>query len=281
MSDLLTAKPSETVTITESGIPTGSTVGYQIVKALSNITVLGRTTVAVVERPSGSGNFVIPFIAPVEDDLYLLVIDYKNGTIDEESIVRELQVTSVTATATPTGLGAIADWAKAALGGETWKGLAESENYGTDFISKAIESVKQRVMSTPPATEDENQLSTLVLSYLGKLAALQLLPAARDYWGNQQQSISIGDDPVEIATYPNRNTMLDALKEDLVAQVVAEQDKALALIGEGLRVIATRGPIIDEDNDTKVTADPRDFPSYDDFPYTHDERVRIRGGVMI
>jgi hypothetical protein len=284
MSDqLLTVQAGQPVTITESGIPTGSMVGFQVMKALSGTITQGRTTAGVVERPAASGNFVIPFTAPVEGELYLVVVDWTGGVLAPETTrVTELQVVVGATAASPTGLGEIADWAKASLGGETWNGLIDSPNYGASYVAKAILAVKERVMTVPPATVDEGTLSVLVLSYLGKLVALQLMPAARDYWGNQTQSVSIGDDPIEIATYPNRNTMLDALKEDLVAQVVEEQAKALELLGTAVRVIASRGPMIDEDfDDARVTDDPRTFPRSDTFPYTDSEFAAIGGGVRI
>jgi hypothetical protein len=189
---LLTAGPGETVTIAQSGIPTGQVVGYQVIKAVSGSVAIGRTTTGVVERPAGSGNYVATFVAPVEVDLYLIVIDWNAGVITTtKSKVEELQITSAVAQAA-TGLGLVGDYAKANLGGETFQLLLESANYGSGYVDLAIQSVEARVVS---ATLDEATLPVAVLSYLGKLVALELMPAAIDLWNNRPQSRSIPSEP--------------------------------------------------------------------------------------
>src|SRR4051794_39173519 len=139
---MVTVAPGETLTIAQSGIPTGRTVGVQLIKAATGAVALGRSTTGVVERPAGSGNYPATFVAPVEADLYLIVLDWNNGTITTTtSKVEELQVTS-SAAAADTGLGEIADYAKMAIGGESFTLLLESPNYGASFISLAVDVVK-------------------------------------------------------------------------------------------------------------------------------------------
>lgn len=263
-----TANPGQTITISESGIPTGQAVGYQVIKAASGTVAIGRTTTGVIERPSGSGNYVITFVAPVEGDLYLIVLDWSAGVLaPETSRVVELQVIAAVSTS-PSGLGAVADYVKVAIGGENFKALHDSVDYGDAFIARAIAVVKARTFLVPPVTIDEAGLSVIVVSYLGKLAALELMSALRSYWNLQYQSQSLGDDPVEVITYPNRQSMLDELAKDLLAKVHAEQQLALSLVdGPRLRSAGT-GPAIDEEDDMgRVTDDPRCFPGSDEFPY--------------
>jgi hypothetical protein len=118
-------------------------------------------------------------------------------------------------------------------------------------------------MKTPPAAADEGTLDVLVLDYLGILAALELVPAARDYWMNQLVSESTGDDPTEITTYTDRAKLMDDLRDDLVRRLPQAQALAVPLLNDPRMGDATLGPDIDEANDDRVTMDPRDFDDRD------------------
>jgi hypothetical protein len=260
--------PGETITVSQSGIPTGQTVGIQVIKAATGAVSLGRFTIDVVERPSGSGNYVSTFVAPVEADLYLVVLDWNNGVLTPtKSVVQEMQVTSSVLQA-DTGLGEIADYVKTYIGGETFTLLLESPNYGPSFISLAIDVIKHRMMTSVVLTINENTLPVVVLSYFGKLAALQLMSAVRDIWSTKAQSKALGNDPVETISYPSRTAILDAIEESLLRQVREEQAAVLPLIPTPNLILASRGPAIDEDEDDgRVTSDPRVFPRLYEFPY--------------
>lgn len=259
--------PGETITIAQSGIPTGQTVGFQVIKAASGSVSVARTTVGVVERPSGSGNYIATFIAPPEPDLYLIVLDWNSGVINvSTSKVEELIVTS-TVSQDETGLGPVADYTKTFLGGETFQMLVDSTNYGPGFISTAIEVVKARVSTVVISPSAEMLLPIVVLSYLGKLSALQLIPAAVDAWSTMPQSKSLGNDPVEIVTYASREAMLRLLQENLLRLAKVDEALALQLLPDARLLSTDSGPSIDEEAYAKVTTDPRGFPRYDEFPY--------------
>lgn len=257
--------PGETLTITQSGIPTGRSVGLQLIKAASGSVALGRSTTGVVERPAGSGNYVATFIAPVEADVYVIVLDWNSGHITSAtSKTDELQVTT-TAASVNTGLGEIADYVKTNLGGESFQMLVDSANYGAGFITIAIETVKARLMLSPVTMAQENTLPAIVLSYFGKLAALELRQAVYDIWQTKAQSRAVANDPVETVTYASRVEMLKALFEALASS--AEKDRPIATPLIPGPVLLGTGPEIDEDAGARVTPDPRTFPRQNDFPY--------------
>ncbi len=90
-----TTSPGQTTVLTEQGLPTGAVVGFQILKAATGTVAIARTTTGVIERPTGSGNYVLNFIAPVDGDLYLVVSDWSGGVLaPETSRVSELIVMS-------------------------------------------------------------------------------------------------------------------------------------------------------------------------------------------
>ncbi len=252
--------------LTEQGLPTGVVVGFQVLTAATGTVAIARTTTGVIERPAGSGNYVLNFISPVVGDLYLVVSDWSGGVLaPETSRVSELIVTSAVV-AGSSGLGAVADYVKMNMGGETWRLLTNSADYGQTFVVRAIELVKRRAMQNPPVTADEGALDPRVLDYLGILASLQLVSAARDAWGSQVISKSEGDSPAERVTFANRAELMDELLADLMRKLAAAQAEAIPLIDLPVLSLATVGPMIDEDDDLKVTDDPREFPTYADFP---------------
>lgn len=286
---MLTVNPGQTTTLTESGIPTGSSVGFQVIKAATNSVAIARTTAGVIERPVGSGNYVINFIAPVEGDLYLVVIDYTAGVIDTTARVKELQVTLEVQPGS-SGMGAVADYAKMWLGSATWRGLQDDPDYGMAYINQAITVVKARVITTPPDTAGESSLHPLVLDYLGICVALALIPAARDHWMQAEISRSVGNDPMEVVTYANRAALMDELQNDLMKRLPAAQAGAIPLVPGPVLRLASGGPAIDEDDDCKVTANPRTFPTAVDFPgerlfldaFGYPTRIRARrSGVLL
>ena len=265
---MLTATPGQTLVVTEDGIPSDAVVGFQVLKAASGMVALGRSTNGVVERPTNSGNYVITFVAPAENDLFLIVIDWSDGVLaPETTMVKELQITSSTVAA-PSELGSIADHAKLSMGGEIWNGLLNSPNYGSSEIALAVATIKSRIFTVDIPTASESTLPELVLDYLGKLTALQLVPAARDFWANAYISITRGDDSSEVVTYPNRATLIDDLRDDLLRAVRALEPLVIPIIDNPRMIASTNGPAIDEDeNSFYVTADPRTFPPAETFPY--------------
>lgn len=258
-----TTNPGQTTTMTFPGLPSGATVGFQVLNAATGLVAIGRTELGVAERPFGSGNFVTIFVAPSEGDLYLVTADWNGGILTPElSETKELLVTAVVQLGSTT-LGPVADYVKMYLGGETFTRLSDSVNYGASYIAKAVDVVKRRAMSDPPA--DESTLDPLVLDYLGILAALELAPAARDLWGSEIISQSVGDDPVEMTTYTNRAGLMDDLRDDLMRRLPAAQALAIPLLDLPRLVSTDEGPSIDEDDDERETFDPRDFSEAMDF----------------
>lgn len=279
-----TFKPQDTAVIVESGLPTNESVGFQVVNAATGNVAIPRTTIGIVERPTGSGAYVVTFVAPITDDIFLLIVDWNGGALDPlMSRVTEFQV-KAGATLGETELGAIADYTKVNLGGNAWRGLNDVDgDFGPDFVVRAIEIVKARAFAVPPTTDGESMLPALVLDYLGICVALELVPALRDYWGSAYISVSSGDDPTEIVTYPNRVTMMKEVKDDLLSRLTAAQKLALPLITSPVALIATDLPAIDEDyDDARVTGDPRTFPREEEFGRAVDPLGRrLRSGVRL
>lgn len=274
-----TFSPGSTATITQTGLPSGAAVGFQVLKANSNTVAIGRTAAGVTERPAGTGNYVFNFIVPAEGDLYLLVIDWNAGVMDP-LLSRVVEFTATeTAQVGSTGLGAVADYASVNLGGETWNALRTATNFGDTQIARAVEIIKSRALNNTVVTADEAALPGRVLDYLGVLAALELIPAARDNWAQSETSRTFQSDPTEMVTFVNRAQVINDLRNELLSRLPAIEKLALPLIDSPLVQATSSGPAIDEDDDCRVTADPRRFPSYagyNDGPFGADPHVIVR-----
>lgn len=264
--------PSDDLVVSFGELPTGlvgsfTPLGVQIQRAVNGTVVSARTQDGILEVPSGSGNYVVSLVAPPELDDYIIVLDWAAGIIAPiTSRVEDLQVT-ISLPIVPTAMGLVADATKSHLGA-TYDGLMESNHYGSTFVMLKISVVKSRILKNPPAVIDESSLHALVIDYLGKLAALELIPAAYSYWAEQAQTESTGSDPSESISYPDRIRTLEGIQEELLRQI--RHDEALIgplLIDPRLVEATVSGPSIDEPYDCHVTADPRCYPRYSDFPY--------------
>lgn len=264
-----TTTPGSPISVAVTSLPAGLTMGFQVLKAANGTVAVGRSTNVLELTP---GNYTATFISPAQPDLYLVIFDWNDGVLTAaESATSQLVVQGVAAVE-QTGFGSIADYARLSIGGETWKGLIDSPTFGPDLIKLAVETIKARVIQ---GEVDETSIPKPALSYLGKLVALELLPAARSWWANQVISHSIGDDPAEMESFPDRTRMIDALEDALYRQVRAEQDLAISIMPSPI-LRSDVGPDIDEDDDSHyVTSDPRDFPALGEYP-DHDHLLRNR-----
>ncbi len=163
----------------------------------------------------------------------------------------------------------VADYAKMHMGGENWAILTTSESYGMASVLLAIETIKHRVMVSPPPTPLESLLDPRLLNYLGILSAIALLPAARDAWASRTITQTIGNDPREITVYTDRAKGIDKILEHLLRQLPKVEAAAVPLLDPPLASAVAR-PGIDELDDFTVTDDPRLFPPAESFPYPRD-----------
>lgn len=162
----------------------------------------------------------------------------------------------------------IVDYARMWMGGDNWIALEQADNFGINYIILAAETVKRRILATPPSAPLEYTLDGRVLDLLGISVALQLIPALRSYWASQIVSHSVGNDPAEIEVFTDRAKLLDSLQADLLRRLPAVQIAANPVIVAPAAVASVGQPGIDEPLDgARTTNDPRGFPTDRVFPY--------------
>lgn len=262
--------PTETVTAllesAPSGLLTQGVIGAELRTEGTDLVKIARTANGIVEKPTLPGYYWWTFTLPPEGGNYYVLWDRDNGTRAEGMTAIEQVRVSVFQSAEDAEVGEIA-WRARGHIPETYLALWKADSFGPSHIQLKADVIKRRVMTTVIAVEAENTLDTLVLDYLGRLVALELIPPGRDYWANQLQSESIGDDPTEVRTYADRIKALADTQSDLLRQIRRDEPIILPLITD-LRLpdALDAGPEIDEDDDYRTTSDPREFPAIADFP---------------
>lgn len=253
----------------------GTDLGVQV-QTLTGLVKRARTTVGVSEVPTGSGNYIAEVTTPGDLGEFLVIWDWNGGVMAAGlNYVEQLTVATVMPS-DEAGYGVIARAAYTHMP-ETIAALLKSNDFGGALsLQNRAEVVKRRVFKTPPSMADEANLDLFLIDYLGRLLALDLVPAGIDYWSRVPQASTQGDTQDETVSYISMITALNALADELLASTRRDEEAAGELVnGPKLRRPGT-GPAIDSVSAShdRVTNDPRCFPRYGDFPSPSPRRRR-------
>lgn len=104
----------------------------------------------------------------------------------------------------------------------TWYHLEEDHRLGDSLLQDIVESAKRSVLGTTVSVEDEETYDIRIQRFIAKLAALESISPAIDYWMNQKQSIS-ATGTNETVSYTNRIEALRQIQEDLLRQITKDR----------------------------------------------------------
>jgi hypothetical protein len=122
----------------------------------------------------------------------------------------------------------------------------------------AIDTTKERVFGVVAAPSAEAIYPLIVIDYVAKLAALEIITPGIDYWLNQPISVSAtGTD--ENTTYEARAAALRLLREDLLAETRRIAPDVAPLIGY-TRLSSAPRMAINTLDDEFLTPSPQEFP---------------------
>lgn len=159
--------------------------------------------------------------------------------------------------------GAVTDRLKALIP-ITWDALSNDPRAGDSTLQAAIDVGKANATGTVIDPTQEQNYPVVVVDYIAKLAAIELIPAGVDFWMNQSVSISASGTN-ETLSYVDRASRLDSLKTELVAETRIKQPEIAKLIGywvdDGRAVPQMSSANI---NPFHLTPSPEEFPR----PYT-------------
>jgi hypothetical protein len=152
-------------------------------------------------------------------------------------------------------------------GAIAWDALRKLADYGDPELQRKIDVVKLRVLGAALPVESEAALDVRVADYIGKLVAIEVIPAAIDFWMDQVQSTTIGRGAEEIQTFPNRISAMQARLTYLERAVEKLESSIIAIIGRSDKQLP-EAPTVDTEG-PMITPGLEHFPA----PYTHDSNV--------
>lgn len=150
--------------------------------------------------------------------------------------------------------GPIADAAKAQLP-ITWSALLNDPRFGEGLLQGRVDLTKYKTFGVVAPPEQESILyDPLVIEYVGKSAAMTVIPAGIDYWSEQPTSTtSTGTNEQE--TYPNRVDALWKLYEKLLTETRMMLPDIEGIIDLKVRR-KTGAPMISDSDSPFITSDP-------------------------
>jgi hypothetical protein len=250
--------PALTDIIQENGVPvnlTGASVRFRMRKVLSAVltvdtaaTVTGATTGNVTYSwatgdTTTEGEYVAWWQATLSNGKIHITPEFK------------VVVDALTTEGEGTELGEIA-YQASQLMPVTWTALSRDKRYGDRMLRTRTDYVKYKLFATVSVpTAEATFYNPLVLDYVAKEVALQVIPAGIDYWMEQHISVQTTGTH-EAVTYPDRINALEKLQEWLLREV---RDLRPQLDGVFTPRKRGRLPGVSNDDVGVITPNPQDF----------------------
>jgi hypothetical protein len=142
---------------------------------------------------------------------------------------------------------------------ETWAALAAAPSFGPSALERRLNTLMYRAFGAVLDETEQSALSPVLVSYLGKKLALDIITPGIDYWSKQAISLSAGER--ESKAYKDRAEDLKQLRLLLLndtAALLAEVEAELPLVPRRTTDTARvqqSGLLLPH-----VTADPMGFP---------------------
>lgn len=140
----------------------------------------------------------------------------------------------------------------------TWDALSKDTRFGEGQLRSTIDIVKTRIMGENVDPEDEVNYPLLVIDYLSKLSALELVNPGIEFWMSQPQS-STATGTSEDVSYPSRTAELRNLRTYLIAEVKKLEPSVIPLI-DYKRISRAPRASSSTQNDPFLTPSPQEFP---------------------
>jgi hypothetical protein len=142
---------------------------------------------------------------------------------------------------------------------ETWAALLASPNFGEEALERRMNTLMYRAFGAPMDEAEQEALSPVLISYMGKKLAIDIIVPGIDYWSKQALSLSAGER--ESKAYKDRAEDLKELRKQLVADTAAllgEVEAELPFVPRRLTDTARvqQSGLLDP----HVTPDPNAFP---------------------
>jgi hypothetical protein len=140
----------------------------------------------------------------------------------------------------------------------TWNAIStDNRGFGDALLQGAIDTAKENVTGVVLPTNLEINYALVVIDYIAKVAVLELIPGAIDFWMDQPIAVGITGTN-ESKSWESRISALEKLREQLQIETRAKFDEIAAIVG--FRRTDRRRPLISTMDDPLITPSPLEFP---------------------
>jgi hypothetical protein len=153
--------------------------------------------------------------------------------------------------------GAIAEAVRAVMP-TTWDMLSKEGGFGDGTLRMVIDTKKEEVLGTRGTPQAEEALPLIVIRYIAKLCALELINPGLDAWRNKPIAINTTGTS-EIESYSDAREMLVELRKQLLEDTRREWALVKPLI-TFRRISSGPRPASSTIDDEFLTPSPQEFP---------------------
>lgn len=129
---------------------------------------------------------------------------------------------------TATETGAIVDGARMYMP-VTFSALQRDVRFGDSSLQRQAELIKRRVLGYTILADQEENLDIVLLDFLSKRLALELINPGIDFWSRQMRTAT-SSATSEITAYPDMIASLKLLRENLCAQLTDDWSEIQLLV---------------------------------------------------
>ena len=142
----------------------------------------------------------------------------------------------------------------------TWHAFTtDRRGFGDQLLQGAIDLAKQQVTGVVVDVDnEENVYSLIVIDYIAKVAVLQIIPGAIDFWMSESIATS-ATGTNENSAYVDRADKLAQLREQLLQETRANFQDIADILGFQ-RSSSKAVPLINTRDDLFLTPSPQEFP---------------------
>lgn len=140
----------------------------------------------------------------------------------------------------------------------TWAALAADEDIGDSVLGLRVQYVENLILGFEPNEEEQDALNALVVEFLAKSAAVEIITPAIDYWKEQEISL-VTTGTSEQTSYADRIRALENLGKKLLAEIARLEPIVEPLLPVVKERRSSGRPLISSFEDALLTSNPQDF----------------------
>lgn len=140
----------------------------------------------------------------------------------------------------------------------TWDALSKDSRVGDSALEARIDYIESLVFGDPIPDGGEAALDALVVEFVSKLSALEIIDMAIDFWMNQEDTLTTTGTN-EVVSFPDRISALEKRKKTLLADVAKLEPLVEPLLPELIERSSNSRPLLSSFDTPLLTPNPTDI----------------------